>query len=113
MDGLQAINPEYVIVSAPKQKESKHGHPHDDAMKLYEKHVGVDNVLHTGAQRYCFITDIYTDGTYSGVQDDQGELVETYGLSDDDDGGKTKKASITVAPAYGRTRVDDRPMGSR
>ncbi len=114
-DGLDAINPEYVIVSAPKQKESQHGHPHDDAMKLYEDHVGADSVLHTGEQRYCFITDIYEDGTYSGVQDDQGELVDTYGLADDEDGGKeASKVATTVAPAvYTRTRVDDRPMGGQ
>ena len=112
-DGLNAIDPEYLIVSAPKQKESRHGHPHDNAMELYRDHVGKDNVLHTGEQRYCFITDIYEDGTYSGVQHDQGELVDTYGLTDDDDGGKgVAKAAITVAPAaYTRTRVDDRPMG--
>lgn len=113
-DGLSAIDPDYVIVSAPKQKESRHGHPHDDAMELYEEHVGVGNVLHTGEQRYCFITDIYTDGTYGGVQDDQGELVEAYGLSDDEDDGNAKKASVMIAPAaYARTRVDDRPMGIR
>lgn len=117
--GLEAISPEYVIVSAPTQKESRHDHPHDDAMKLYRDHCGEDNVLHTGRDRYCFITDLYDDGTYSGVQDDQGELVAAYGLADDegdDKGGKrdTAKASIVVgtAPSYTRTRVDDRPMGS-
>ena len=114
-DGLIAINPDYVIVSAPTQEESKHGHPHDDAMKLYEEHVGADNVLHMGEQRCCFVTDIYANGNYSGIQDDQGELVEAYGLSDDEgDGGKNDPSSAlkSVAPAvHTRTRVDDRPMG--
>ena len=117
-DGLAAIDPDYVVVSSPKQKESKHEHPHDDAMKLYKEHVGDDNVLHTGEQRYCFITDVFDDGTYSGIQDDKGELAESYGLEDEDDDGDDKKkesskSSITILPApYSRTRVDDRPMGA-
>ncbi len=112
-DALEAIGPDYVTVSAPTRQESKHDHPHDDAMQLYEDQCGKENVLHTGAARYSFITDIYEDGTYSGLQDDQGELVDEYGLTDGDDGGKKSKAAISAAPAaYRRTRVDDRPMGS-
>jgi hypothetical protein len=114
---LDKINPEYVIVSAPKKKDSPHDHPHDDAMKLYRDKCGDDNVLHMGEQLYCYYTDIYADG-YSGVQDDQGQLVDRYGFADDDDdgGGKNEswKPAITAAPAvYARTRVDDRPMGDR
>jgi hypothetical protein len=114
-DALKAIDPEYVVVSAPE--DSPHEHPHEDAMKLYREHSGDDNVLYMGenGQNYSYITDVYENG-YSGVIDDQGELAETYGLTDDEDndGGKkdSAKAAITVAaPAYIRTRVDDRPMG--
>jgi competence protein ComEC len=116
-DALNTINPEYVVVSAPK--DSPHDHPHEDAMKLYEEHCGKDNVLYMGdgGQNYSYITDVYENG-YSGVADDQGELAATYGFSseDDDDSGKSErsKAAITVAPAvFTRTRVDDRPMGGR
>jgi beta-lactamase superfamily II metal-dependent hydrolase len=115
-DALEKINPEYVVVSAPE--DSPHEHPHDDAMELYREHCGKDGVLYMGenGQNYSYITDVYEDG-YSGVNDDQGELAETYGFTDDedDDGGKqeSSKASIVVgAASYARTRVDDRPMGN-
>lgn len=113
-DALEKINPEYVVVSAPE--DSPHDHPHKDAMKLYEEHCGKDNVVYMGegSQNYCYITDVYENG-YSGVADDQGELSQTYGLADDEDGGKgdAAKASIVVPAVYVRTRVDDRSMGSR
>jgi beta-lactamase superfamily II metal-dependent hydrolase len=97
MEALEAIDPTYVVVSAPKQDESRHEHPHDDAMELYEEHVGADNVLHTGAERKCFIFDIYKNGTVSGPADDGGELAKTYGLSDDDggDGGDQAKGGFS------------------
>lgn len=82
---LEAIAPEYVIISAPTQQESAHGHPHDDAVELYENHVGADNVLHTGEERYSFIVDIYKNGGHSGVQHDNGDLAAEYGLTEDDD----------------------------
>jgi beta-lactamase superfamily II metal-dependent hydrolase len=85
LDGLNAIDPEYVVLSAPTQDESPHGHPHDDAVELYEDHVGEENVLHTGEERYCYWFDIYTDGTHSETQTDDGQLAEEYGLDDDSD----------------------------
>ncbi len=108
-DALEKIDPEYVVVSAPE--DSPHGHPHKDAMKLYEEHCGQDNVLNMGdgSQNYSYITDVYENG-YSGVADDQGELAQTYGFTDDEDAAK---ASIVVPAVYARTRVDDRSMGSR
>lgn len=33
---IEKISPLYGIISAPKQSESPHGHPHDDALKLYQ-----------------------------------------------------------------------------
>ena len=87
LETLQAIAPTYVVVSAPTQDESKHDHPHDEAMKLYEDEVGEDNVLHTGQNKFTFIFDIYTNGKVSGVINDGGKLAENYGLTDDDDDG--------------------------
>ncbi len=112
LDALDSIDPEYVVVSAPTQEESRHGHPHDEAMTIYGEHCTEDNVLHTGANRYCFICDIYRDGSYSGVEDDKGALAEAYPLEDpDDDGGKgITKAAIAFPSVI--TRVDDRPMGA-
>lgn len=114
LDALKGIDPQYVLISAPKRKESAHGHPHEDAVALYTDEVGDGNVLHTGKNRYCFICDIYRNGEYGGVDDDKGALAEEYGLIDDQDEGKEAQKSVFVAPAViGRTRVDDRPMGAR
>jgi len=114
LDALEEIGPDYVILSAPTSKESPHDHPHDDAVKLYEDEVGVDNVLHTGENRECFICDIFTDGDYEIRTDTK--LVDEYGFSDDDGDDDKKdsksKASKAVAPAIiTGTQVDHRPMG--
>lgn len=111
LDGLKAISPTYVIVSAPKKKESPHDHPDDQAMKIYEEQCGKGNVLHTGAKRYSFICDIYRDGSFSGVINDKGELGVAYSLDDSDNGDSGKGQSAKASPIIGRTRVDDRPMG--
>lgn len=100
LDALEAIDPEYVVISAPTSEESRHDHPHDDALELYNDRVGADNVLHTGKDRESFFFDIYEDGTHSGPQNDGGKLAEDYGLDKDDDGsddggsgGKEDKAT--------------------
>jgi competence protein ComEC len=87
LDALNAIDPEYVVISAPTSEESRFEHPHDAALKLYVAHVGEDHVLHTGKERASFFFDIYNDGTRSKAQDDGGKLAEAYGLDRDDDGG--------------------------
>jgi len=117
MKALETIDPKYVVVSAPKQSESRHGHPHDDAIELYEDHVGKENVLHTGANCESYICDIFTDGTYE-VRTDTS-LVDEYGRDNDDDekktGNKTNASRISVraaAPTIA-TKLDRRPMGSR
>lgn len=82
-------------------------------MKLYRDNVGSENVLHTGEKRYSFICDIYRDGTYGGIDDDQGVLAEAYPLKDDDSNGNASSAVKVMSPApFVRTRVDDRPMGA-
>jgi hypothetical protein len=115
MKALETIDPEYIVVSAPTQSESRHDHPHDDAMELYEDHVGKDNVLHTGANRESIICDIFTDGTYDVRVDTK--LVEEYGRDNDEKDKKSEKknsssASVirTAAPTLA-TRLDERPMG--
>lgn len=92
LDGLKAINPTDVVVSAPTQKESKHGHPDTDAMKLYANHVGESRVYHTGDERYTYMVDIMDDGSVTEVRNDDGELSAEYALSEDDDGGGGGKA---------------------
>ncbi|MDP9471864.1 MAG: competence protein ComEC [Chloroflexota bacterium] len=113
---LEAIAPEYVVISAPAQEESLHGHPHDDAVELYADQVDEDNILHTGAAKHSFICDIFRDGTHQILPDD-GQLTDAYGLTgetgDDSDGGGEKMRRASSVPAFTRTRVDDRPMGGR
>lgn len=87
LDALEAINPDHVVISAPTQDESRHDHPHDDAVKIYKDHVGKKNVLHTGKDRETFFFDIFEDETTSKPQSDGGNLAEAYGLDKEDDGG--------------------------
>jgi len=92
-EALETIDPSLIVVSAPTQKESKHGHPHDDAMQLYEDHltsksIGVEGLRHLGEGRKCIFIDMDVNGEMSAWSD-EGELAEEYGLSDDgpDNGG--------------------------
>jgi len=101
LEALEGINPEYVVVSAPTQEESKHEHPHDDAMQLYREHVGTENVFHTGESRCTFIFDIRTDGTCGPPTSDDGRLSEAYGLTDDDDDNQAKGPFISQGSQTG------------
>jgi beta-lactamase superfamily II metal-dependent hydrolase len=94
LEALNTINPTYVTISAPKQSESKHDHPHEDAVKLYNEKVGSDNVHHTGQNRYCYIFDIFQDGTHTNIQDDSGEIAKAYPINGNDNVGK-KELSFT------------------
>jgi beta-lactamase superfamily II metal-dependent hydrolase len=110
---LEAINPSYVTVSAPERSESRHEHPHEDALDLYRKQCGNDNVLHAGPTRSCYVCDVYADGSYSGVNDDRGRLARAYPLPTDgasSNGDKGTRSPVIVTPRP-RTRIDDRPMG--
>ncbi|MGB7211718.1 MAG: MBL fold metallo-hydrolase [Gemmatimonadales bacterium] len=110
---IELISPTWVVVSSPKQSESPHGHPHDDAMALYRKHVArgsVENVRVLGERSECLIYDIYSDGQHV-FDTDGGELLDAYPLDGDGDDGKGKKASVTSAAII--TRVDSsKPMGN-
>jgi len=103
---IEKISPTYIIVSAPKTKESKHGHPDKEAMDLYKEKVGEDNVFHLGNKRESVIVDIEDDGSIDVYPDD--ELVENYGIKNgNDDGGKGK----AISSAAVITKVDKKPMG--
>jgi competence protein ComEC len=105
---LESIQPSVIIVSAPKKDESRHKHPHDDAMELYRKRVDEDNLLHSGKNRESVIVDIASDGSYD-VRLDQ-ELVKAYGYGNEDDGDKGSRTSSTAVISSG-TRLDSKPMG--
>lgn len=109
---IEEIKPDYIIISAPKQKDSPYDHPHDDAMELYKKHIDdEDNILHLGSGPFSVIVDIADDGTIT-VETDT-ELIEAYGDDDDDDGGdkKEEKNTSRAYVASRTTRIDNQPMG--
>ena len=100
-DGLDAIDPKYIFVSAPTQDESPHDHPHDEAMKEYEDKVGKENVHLLGEERYCYVVDIYREnGGTSEPWHDDGELVEEYGLEEDGSGSEAKAAGPFKRPQH-------------
>jgi beta-lactamase superfamily II metal-dependent hydrolase len=108
---MTAIGPEYVVISAPKQSESKHGHPHDDALDLYGEFVDEASILHLGKNRECVIVDISSDGNLEVTTDRR--LVETYGRKPDGDGGSGGSKTSKSYGGIPLTRLDDKPMGSR
>ena len=99
---IETIDPTWVVISSPKQQESPHGHPHGDAVGLYEKHVRggcAANVITIGVSKAARIYDVYPDGTHL-MDDDGGELVDEYKLGGDDDGGASgKNAAAVSAPS--------------
>lgn len=105
---LEKMNPTYLIISAPKQSESSHDHPHDDAMKLYKDHIEEDNIFHTGENRESVIVDIFPNGDL--VINLDRELVEIYGF--DSDGGNNGVKNFAKAFIGARTTsIDSKPMG--
>ncbi len=104
---LEKIKPAYVIVSAPKTKESRHGHPDREAMDLYKEEVGEDNLFHLGKKRECIIVDIRADGEIELYPDD--ELVKEYGGEGEGDDSKGSKTAAIISPVI--TKIDRKPMG--
>lgn len=102
---LDNINPKHIVVSAPKSKESRHNHPHKEAMDLYKEEVGEDNLHHLGENRECIIVDIKDDGEIDIYPDDS--LVETYGTNKDNGNGNEDKKIYTGIV----TQIDRKPMG--
>jgi beta-lactamase superfamily II metal-dependent hydrolase len=69
-DHIKIIEPEHLIISAPKQKDSPHGHPHDDAMELYKKYIKSENIHHLGENGENVVVDIDSDGNISVLSED-------------------------------------------
>ncbi|MBI4526585.1 MAG: MBL fold metallo-hydrolase [Deltaproteobacteria bacterium] len=102
---LDIITPSYAIVSAPTREKSKHDHPHKEAMEIYEKRAGRDNVKHLGERQECVVLDIDQSGNMELFPDDQ--LVNAYGLGKN---GGGKGSSGGGGPII-MTRLDRKPMG--
>lgn len=109
---IEEIKPTYLVISAPKQKDSPHGHPHGDAIELYKKHIEEDNILHLGANIESVVVDIDSDGNID-VRTDK-ELIEAYGKGNGDDDDNDDNKDNTARNIYigsQTSRIDKKPMG--
>lgn len=59
-DHIKKINPEYLIISAPKN--SPHDHPHSDAMEIYKKYISKECIYNLGEKEKSLIVDIDVNG---------------------------------------------------
>ncbi len=106
---LELMDPEWVIISSPAQKDSPHGHPHDDAIDLYAKQVGEENVRVLGERPESIIYDITIDGDRL-LDSDDGELTDHYPTGGDD---HEDSGSQIAAPTVITSKLDSgRPMGT-
>lgn len=108
-DHIDSIDPSYIFISAPKQSESKHDHPHDDAIELYKEYVDEDNLIHLGnhnKKRVCVIIDIDNEGNLDVVIDD--DLWNEYKFKDNDNKGNKAEG---VIKSFSITRLDNKEMG--
>lgn len=108
---IEEICPSHIIVSAPKQSESYHGHPHDDAIELYNKYVDKDSLYHLGNNRECVIIDIDNEGDIE-IKLDQ-DLVKDYGHKPDNNGTDNGGTNESVFIASQTTRLDEKQMGKK
>lgn len=107
---IENIAPDYIIVSAPKQKDSPHDHPHDDAMKLYKNYVDEDNLFHLGENNICVIVDIDNKGNI--VINIDTELVGQYGFGKDNEkNGETKKTASVFPTVNLNKSIDQKQFG--
>lgn len=74
LEHMDSIKPEYLVISAPK--ESKHGHPHEEALEQYKKYLIEENIFNLGEGGYCLVVDINSDGTIFISKDKS--LIEEY-----------------------------------
>jgi competence protein ComEC len=108
---IEKIDPSYLIVSAPKQTESRHDHPHDDAIKIYKKHLDDEDIIHLGENRESVIVDISESGTLEVKTDKR--LVEEYGFDNNGKKSSGNSGSIKSAGFIGSatSQLDKKPMG--
>ncbi|MEQ8475047.1 MBL fold metallo-hydrolase [Fulvivirga sp.] len=109
-DHMDKIEPEYLVISAPKQSESQFDHPHDDAIELYKKYVNDENIYHLGDDRHSLFVDITSDGEISIEKD--FDLVKSYSLSeneDDDPDDSEKNQKLKAAMIMAERAVSPKP----
>lgn len=117
LDGLEAIEPDYVVVSVGA--ENRHDHPHDDMMKAYRDQVpDEDNVTETQHAR-TLVFEVESTGSAQAPYADDGTFESSYGWdsdgSGDDDGSGGSGSSGGPPGGGGRSvrrssaRLDNQP----
>lgn len=111
---IEVIRPTWVVISSPVQAESPHGHPHDDAIELYKKHVRnrAENVFTLGDGKLAKIYDVHSNDSHE-MLDDNGDLAAHYALPVDNGGGGSGSGNSSKsigAPAAITHRDKDRPI---
>jgi competence protein ComEC len=101
-EALELISPEFVVISVGA--DSKHEHPHDDMLEIYEEQVGAENVIQscvTGTVRL----EVDEDGAARLITEEGERYAEDYvwdeadddeGRDDDGGGGGLKKAALAA-----------------
>lgn len=108
---LELISPTYVIVSSPRRQDSPHGHPHEEALRLYRERVLAHNIHVLGERPECRIYDVYPSGE-AVLWSDNGALIDEYPLTKPENDGGGSGRSLNGAPTVLTSRVDrGRPMG--
>lgn len=105
IDSMEAINPSYVIISAPEQAKSKHDHPHDDAVEIYLRYVDNNNLFHLGKEKTSVFVDIDSHGNIDIYEDTT--LYDEYSFC------SKKKSKIEQFSNIGitTTTLDQKPFG--
>lgn len=107
LEALELIEPEFVVISVGP--DSKHEHPHDDMLEIYEEKVGSEKVLQTCVSGTVRL-EVDEEGTALLVTTEGDRYVEDYGWDEEheddaDDGGGGGGGARTAAALVGAAAV--------
>lgn len=86
---IEKINPEYLVISAPK--DSKFDHPHDDAMEIYREYITEEGIFNLGEKEQSLMIDIDSDGILT---------TEWVDSSEEKGSDNNNKTAVSSFPSY-------------
>lgn len=105
LEALELMEPEHVVISVGP--DSKHEHPHEDMLEIYEEAVEADNVLQTGEVGTVRL-EVEADGLARLITEEGPDYEQDYGWDDDGGGrgggaggGKRRRSVPPPAPPPG------------
>lgn len=113
-DALDAIAPEYVVVSVGE--DNRHSHPHEDMMDIYREAVKEEDKVMETSQIGTVVAVFDANG--AEVEANDGSYAEQYSWDEDDDpdeddskndGGGGKASSLSKSRRRSPTRLDNSP----